>query len=132
MTRWFLNPWVQLGLEALLVTAAEIFIKVGATRTATAVGAPTEWLGISGLQSGWVWLGIICTILSFVSWLYVLKHIPLSIAFPVSNVVHALVPVGCWLFLAEAISLRRWCGIAVVFVGLVVVAKPVSRLEEKL
>ena len=132
MTRWFLHPWVQLGLEALLVTAAEIFIKVGATHTATAVGAPTEWLGVSGLMSWWVWLGILCTILSFISWLYVLKHIPLSIAFPISNVVHALVPVGSWLFLAEAISLRRWCGIAVVFVGLVIVSKPVSSLEEKL
>ncbi len=132
MKRGFLNPWVQLGLEALLVTAAEIFIKVGATHTATAVGAPTEWLGVSGLMSGWVWLGILCTILSFISWLYVLKHIPLSIAFPISNVVHALVPVGSWLFLAEAISLRRWCGIAVVLAGLVIVAKPVSSLEEKL
>lgn len=132
MRRWFLNPWVQLALEALLVTAAEIFIKIGATHTATAAGAPTEWLGVSGLTSPWVWLGIFCTILSFVSWLYVLRHIPLSIAFPLSNVVHAMVPLGCWFFLAEAISLRRWCGIAIVLIGLVIVAKPVAGLEEQL
>jgi len=132
MRRLFLNPWVQLGLEALLVTAAEIFIKVGATHTATAHGSATEWLGVSGLSSPWVWLGIICTILSFVSWLYVLRYIPLSIAFPLSNVVHAIVPLGCWLFLGEIISTRRWCGIVIVLVGLFVVARPAAQLEEKL
>ena len=71
-------------------------------------------------------------ILSLVSWLYVLRLVPLSIAFPLSNVVHVLVPLSCWIFLGEQISTQRWCGIALVLLGLIVVAKPFARIEERL
>ena len=71
-------------------------------------------------------------ILSLITWLHVLRYIPLSIAFPISQVVHALVPLGSWLVLGESITSVRWCGIALVLLGLAVVAKPVARLEERL
>jgi len=71
-------------------------------------------------------------VLSFLSWLYVLRFIPLTIAFPLSRVVDVLVPLSCWLVLGEMISVRRWLGIALVIIGLAVVAKPVARLEERL
>ena len=45
---------------------------------------------------------------------------------------HVLVPLSCWLFLGEFISARRWFGIALVLIGLIVVAKPFARIEEKL
>jgi drug/metabolite transporter (DMT)-like permease len=79
-----------------------------------------------------VWWGILFVVLSFLSWLYVLRFIPLTIAFPLSRVVDVLVPLSCWLVLGEMISVRRWLGIALVIIGLAVVAKPVARLEERL
>jgi drug/metabolite transporter (DMT)-like permease len=87
---------------------------------------------VSGLASAWTWLGIVFVILSLLSWLYVLRHVPLSIAFPLSNVVHVLVPLSCWIFLGELISTRRWCGIGLVLIGLFIVAKPFAHIEEKL
>jgi drug/metabolite transporter (DMT)-like permease len=36
------------------------------------------------------------------------------------------------MFLGESISTRRWCGIALVLLGLIIVAKPFARIEEKL
>jgi len=74
----------------------------------------------------------ILIIASFVTWLYVLRYIPLSIAFPLSRVVDILVPLGCWIFLGELISTLRWCGIALVVIGLALVAKPVAQIEERL
>lgn len=71
-------------------------------------------------------------ILSFVTWLYVLQQLPLSVAFPVTQVVHVMVPLGSWLVLGEAISPIRWGGIALVVLGLFLVAKPVAKLEERL
>ena len=58
--------------------------------------------------------------------------IPLSIAFPLSRAVDVLVPISCWLILKEAISPLRWGGIALVIIGLVIVAKPAAELEERL
>lgn len=127
----FGNPWLQLALNAIIVTISELLLKIGASETADLTNQH-DWTGITGLASIWTWLGIVFVILSLVSWLYVLRLVPLSIAFPLSNVVHVLVPLSCWIFLGELISTRRWCGIALVLIGLIVVAKPFARIEEKL
>ena len=57
---------------------------------------------------------------------------PLGIAFAMTNVVHALVPLGAWGWLGEHIGPRRWLGIALVLAGLFVVAQPFLRLEQRL
>jgi len=131
LLRWLANPWLQIGFNVLIVTASEIFLKLGARDTA-AVTQSWNWTGITGLLSAWTWLGIVFLILSLVSWLYVLRHVPLSIACPLSNAVHIFVPFASWIFLGELISTRRWCGIALVLIGVLIVAKPVARMEEKL
>jgi drug/metabolite transporter (DMT)-like permease len=127
----FGNPWLQLALSVVCVLVSELLLKRGASQTADPTNS-WSWTGIGGLASPLVWLAIIFVILSFLSWLYVLKYIPLSIAFPLSRVVDALVPLCSWIFLGETISTRRWCGIALVIIGLAVVAKPVGRMEERL
>jgi uncharacterized membrane protein len=127
----FANPWLQLALSVICVLASELLLKRGASDTASLAGA-WSWTGISGLASPLVWWAIFLIVLSFLSWLYVLKYVPLTIAFPLSRVVDVLVPLCCWIFLGETISARRWCGIALVIIGLAIVAKPVARLEERL
>jgi drug/metabolite transporter (DMT)-like permease len=127
----FANPWLQLTLSVVCVFVSELLLKRGASDTANPAQA-WSWTGVTGLASPLVWLGIIFVIISFISWLYVLRYIPLTVAFPLSRVVDILVPLGCWFFLGEAISPRRWCGIALVIIGLAVTAKPVARLEERL
>ena len=71
-------------------------------------------------------------IVDLVIWLYILRYIPLSIAFPLSRTVDVLVPISCWLILREAISPLRWFGIALVVVGLIIIARPAAQLEERL
>ena len=127
----FGNPWLQLALSVICVLVSELLLKRGASDTANP-GTFWSWTGISGLASPLVWLAIIFVIISFISWLYVLKYIPLSVAFPLSRVVDVLVPLSSWIILGELISPRRWCGIALVVIGLAVVAKPVARMEERL
>ncbi len=131
LPRWFLNPWVQLSICVLLATAAEIFLKLGATATANPA-SPWSWTGLTGLRSGWVWWGILASVVSLFNWLATLRKLPLTIAFPVGNVVHILVPLSCWVVLGEAILPRRWFGIGLVLLGLLIVAKPAAKLEERL
>jgi multidrug transporter EmrE-like cation transporter len=131
MGRWYLNPWVQLSICILLATAAEIFLKLGAEETADP-GNAWSWTGLTGLRSGWVWWGIIASVVSLFNWLATIRQLPLTIAFPVGNAVHILVPLSSWIFLGEAILPRRWVGIALLVVGLMIVAQPAARLEERL
>ena len=127
----FGNPWLQLVLSVVCVFASELLLKRGASDVAEPNNA-LSWTGINCLTSPLVWWAILLIIASFLTWLYVLKYIPLSIAFPLSRVVDVLVPLGCWVFLGEMISVERWCGIALVVIGLATIAKPVAQLEERL
>jgi drug/metabolite transporter (DMT)-like permease len=125
--RGFSNPYVQIGIGAVLVTASELLLKKGATSA-----AGTSLFGLEALGSLWTWAGILTYILSFASWLYVLRFLPLGVAFALINVVHVLVPVGSWVLLGEQVSLRRWAGIGLVLLGILLVARNVGEVEEKL
>ena len=127
----FGNPWLHLGVSIACVTIYELLLKRGAAETAN-LSSRWSWTGLSGLASIYVWVAIVFVILSLVTWLYVLRYIPLSIAFPISQAVHVLVPLGSWFVLGENIVTMRWIGIALVSLGLAVVARPVARLEGEL
>src|SRR5436305_5222192 len=131
LKKFVLSPWVQLAVSVLCVTSSEVFLKRGAVEAPRLPGH-LNWTGIGGLATANVWLGILFVIASFVSWLYVLRFVPLTVAFPLSNFVHVLVPLSSWFFLDEIISTQRWCGIVLVLIGVLTVAKPVARMEEKL
>ena len=128
---WFLHPYIQLAMGALLVTASELLLRHGAQgfHEATQLG---RYFGIAALGSVWTWLGIITYVLSFASWLYVLRYVPLSIAFPAINGVHVLVPIGAWIILGEHVSFGRWAGIGLVVLGILLIVRPVVVAEEKL
>jgi drug/metabolite transporter (DMT)-like permease len=125
------NPWLHLAISIACVTVYELLLKRGAAETANLTSS-WSWTGLTGLASIYVWIAIGFVILSLVTWLYVLRYLPLSIAFPISQAVHILVPLGSWLILGENIITLRWIGIAFVSLGLAIVAKPVARLEEEL
>lgn len=103
------SPYLWIGIGALLITASELLLKTGATRGA--------------LHSGWTWIGIGTYILSFGCWLYVLRKLPLSIAYGLITIVQVLVPLGAWIFLHEQISATRWIGIACVLCGTLMVGQ---------
>lgn len=129
--RFFLKPYFQLLVCALTGTASEVFLKVGAAKTAN-LNSFLPWLGISGLESRYVWIGIVFTILSFLAWMHALRSIPLGVAFTLSNVVHVLVPLSCWLFLDETLNARRLLGVGFIVLGLLVIARPFARLDARL
>jgi drug/metabolite transporter (DMT)-like permease len=128
-----LDPRLHLGLNVLLVTASELLLKRGAMSTPHAPGSPwLDSLGIATLGSGWVWAGIACYVVSFLNWLYILRWLPLSIAFPLASTVHALIPLGAWLFLGETLGPVRWGGIVLILAGIWFIAEPMMRAEEAL
>jgi drug/metabolite transporter (DMT)-like permease len=125
------NPWLHLVISVTCVAIYELLLKRGAAETANP-NSSWSWTGLSGLGSIYVWIAIVFVIMSLLTWLHVLRYLPLSIAFPFSQAVHVLVPLGSWLILGENIITLRWIGIAFVSLGLAVVAKPIAKIEEEL
>jgi drug/metabolite transporter (DMT)-like permease len=127
----FANPWFQFVLNMIGVVIYELLLKAGASASADP-SKTWSWFGVNALASPLIWLAIVVIVIDLIIWLYILHYIPLSIAFPLSRAVDVLVPISCWLILNETISPLRWGGIALVIIGLVVVAKPAAELEERL
>src|SRR5262245_60178840 len=116
---WWLNPYLHLILNGVLVSVSEILLKVGAAATAArAAPGGLGWTGLTTLTSGWVLAGIACYLVSFVNWIQALRAIPLSIAYPVTSGAHVLIPIGSWIFLGEHVSLIRWVGILLIVTGI--------------
>jgi drug/metabolite transporter (DMT)-like permease len=124
---WFFNPYLQIGVSVLLNAAAQIFIKIGTGHT-----TDQSLFSISSLTSVAMWLGIVAMVVALVSWLYALKSVPLTIAFTLAASTQVIVPLGCWIFLGEQISLLRWGGIFLVTLGILLVAQPLAKVEERL
>lgn len=127
------DPRLCLALNILLVAASELLLKRGAMGAQPAPLPPwLNSLGLSTLASGWVWAGITCYLVSFLNWLYILRWLPLSLAFPLASTVHAVIPLGAWLFLGEAPIPARWGGIALILAGIWCLAAPLVHAEEVL
>ena len=126
--RPFPNPYFTIIVSVVLDAAAQVLLKIGANNAV----ASTAWLGISGLRSGWVWLGMLAMVLSMGTWLYSLRFVPLNVASNLTGTVHVLVPLSCWYFLGELINPGRWIGILLVIVGVFIIVRPVRQVEEKM
>ena len=125
---WFFNPYVQIFASIALSAVAQICLKKGADQ-----GHIAEiWMGVEGLRSGWTWVAIAAMIGSLFFWLYGLRFVPLNVAFNLAGLIQVLVPVSSWLFLGEQIGFRRACGILLVLLGVLIVARPLMVVEEKL
>lgn len=123
-----IRPYLYLIITVIFITVSEIFLKRGAE--ATAPPGP-DWLGLASLSSRHVWIGAALLAASSVTWILVLRTMPLYLAFTLCSVIHVTIPVSSWLLLNDQISATRWTGIALVLAGIWVIARPASRVEER-
>ena len=128
VARVLFSPYSQIFLSVLLNAAAQLLLKRGVDGSVQATSSFT--LGFSGLHSPWVWGGIVCMIASLVSWLYSLKYVQLIVAYNLAGLLHVIVPLLSWVCLGERIGGVRWLGIGLVFAGVLIVVRPVMKMEE--
>jgi multidrug transporter EmrE-like cation transporter len=125
MFPWYAHPNIHLALNAALVTFSELLLKKGAMAAMPGAAPPwLAWTGVAALGSLWVLAGILCYLASFAIWLYLLRTVPLHVAFPVTNLSHALIPVGAWVLFGERFGVSRGLGIVLILIGTWFIARP--------
>src|SRR5260370_31081628 len=97
---WYLNLYLHIGLNVILTAIANILFKVGSDHTPGG-----SLLGLASFGSVAVCLGIGCMIASLFAWLHALRFGRLIIAYRPSAATLVIIPLGCWLFLDEQLSL---------------------------
>lgn len=73
-----------------------------------------------------VWFALcgLCFALSSVLWMYIVKHFPLSQAYPLISLSYVMGMLAAVFIFHEAVPLIRWVGVALIMVGVVLVSMP--------
>lgn len=111
--------WLILILVVLLGTTANLSLKYGLHISSPIKGASASIRTL--LFSHYFLIWFICYTFMTILWLYVLRIIPLSQAFPVLGLMYALVPIASHYLLKEEVIFSQWLGISVIITGVVLV-----------
>ncbi len=111
--------WLVLILVVLFGTTANLSLKYGLYISSPTKGGSASIQNL--LLSRYFWIWFICYTFMTLLWLYVLRTIPLSQAFPVLGLMYALIPIASHYLLKEKVIFSQWVGISIIITGVVLV-----------
>ena len=107
-----MNAKFSLVVMIISMTSFQVLLKLAAMHLAPQLGMVN---GI--LLNPWLWAAACASIFGILSWLIVLRKIPLSVAYPWTSVIYLIVPlVGAWLF-GDILSISYLAGLLSVLIG---------------
>ena len=115
MTHW---------LALIVCIAANIGANIAVKRAMDATALEASWEGVKAIVlQPWLWLGCSLAGVIFVSYLYAIRGVPLSSAYPIatSSATIGVALAGSLLF-GETIGVRGAAGIGFVLIGLMLIA----------
>ena len=119
-----MNPKLMIWASVVLSAVAQIFLKQGLSglqkETNGHQGVVTLAFGV--MRQGFVWLWGICFVAATVLWLLGLQKLDLSYAYPLVSFGYVLVSLLSWLLFGEGVDGNRWLSVAVISLGVVLIA----------
>ena len=98
----------------LLNAGAQLLLKAGTN------AAP---LGLRLAIEPHILAGLACYVISVVVWVVALSRVPVSIAYPMLSIGYVVNAIAAWALLGETVTTMRMAGIAVIVVGVFMVAR---------
>ncbi len=124
---------VLVALMVLFSSTGNILLSKGMKQIGSVSLASPASLAAAFLQtitSGTIWLGIGSLLLFFVAYLLVLSWADYSYVMPASATGYALVALLGATLLGEVVTSRRWAGVALICLGVALVARTPARTTE--
>lgn len=113
LTGVLLNAVAQLALKASVREEGAIGLTLAdAVPTALRIAAEP-----------WLWLGLSCYVVSVVVWILALSRVEVSIAYPMLSIGYIINALVAWAWLGEVLSVNKIAGIAIITVGVIVLAR---------
>jgi drug/metabolite transporter (DMT)-like permease len=110
--------YIVLFFNILLLVSGQLLWKTGMNKMDTAKG--DTWVSL--LWSPHIWSGLVLYGIATVLWLYVLKKLPLSLAYPLQSLAYVIALVAAVFIFHESVPLQRWIGAAIILAGVIVLA----------
>ncbi len=123
MTPEVFNALLLLIPAILLSTTGELFFKRGMTEIGQFEFTLSNILPVllKIVTNPNIWIGGVGFIGGSVFWLFVLSRAPLSLAYPILALSYFVIVIESWLFLGEHLTWQRIAGVAVIYIGVVIV-----------
>lgn len=99
------------------MAAGQVLFKVGSSRLH---GGSASALFFSFITNIYLMSAIVLYACTILVWIYVLKSLPLSVAYPLTALSYVVVPVICALFLNEKIDLYTMLGSLLIIAGVAI------------
>ena len=119
-----MSPKLMIWTSVVLSALAQVFLKYGLTRAqknrAGRPGSVGLLLGV--ISQSFVWLWGLCFVLATALWLLGLQKLELSYAYPLVSFGYVLVSILSALCCHERVDGNRWAAIAVISVGVALIA----------
>jgi drug/metabolite transporter (DMT)-like permease len=109
----------------MLNAAAQLLLKAGVKDIGIIQLSPATILN-AGLKLAFephIVGGLLCYVISVVVWILALSRVPVSIAYPMLSLGYVVTAFIAWAFMGEAVNAMRISGIAVIIVGVFLVAR---------
>ncbi len=107
-----------LVLTPLLISAGQILFKLTSSRAGAADAAGL----LKTVRDPYLIAALAIYAIGTVMWIYVLKSVPLTVAYPFMALTFCVVPALAWLFLGETLTLRYALGAGLIIAGVLVVS----------
>jgi undecaprenyl phosphate-alpha-L-ara4N flippase subunit ArnE len=108
-------------IQCILLSGGQVLLKFALEK----MGAfRWEWSFFTALLTNWWFLACgICYGTATVLWMYILKHFPFSMAYPMISLSYVFGMFAAILVFHEQVSLTRWVGVFLIMTGCVLIVK---------
>lgn len=108
-------------IQSVFLSLGQVFLKLAMNKMGE---FHLSWKMIVSQLTNWWWLGCGLSFLTAtVLWMYILKHFPFSIAYPMSSLSYVMGMLAAVFIFGEQVPLARWIGILFILVGCILIAK---------
>ncbi|WP_392538331.1 EamA family transporter [Legionella sp. 227] len=74
---------------------------------------------LSLFKNIYLFMGISLFLMEFIAWVFILRHLPLNIAFPLTGIQQLIVIFFSCIFLKEKINFAQWIGVGMIVMGII-------------
>ncbi len=106
--------------HCLTLCAGQVFLKISLTKT----GAfRFTWDYVKEFLTCWQWAACGASFLTAcITWMYILKNYEFSLAYPITSMTFVFSIFAGYFFFGEVISISKWVGVALITIGIIVIA----------
>jgi drug/metabolite transporter (DMT)-like permease len=113
--------WMLLLIGVLMSSVGSLFLKIGAVQVQYDGGVIEIFRQV---VFNWeIVIGVLMYFIPVLIWIFLLKRVELSFLQPLFSMVYVVVPILASVFLNEDVTAARWLGIAVIIIGVIIVAR---------